>query len=98
MNDCKISNIMNSGINTKGLELLDNQPSVGSLSATDPFDSEELKRFLEHSKNIQDSEITGSKAFPGEMLNPYSENVLLSQEMQDLMVNYYNATYESLEF
>ena len=49
MNDCKISNIMNSGINTKGLELLDNQPSVGSLSATDLFDSEELKRFLKHS-------------------------------------------------
>ena len=98
MNDCKISNIINSGINTKGLELLDNRPSVGSLSATDPFDSEELKRFLEHSKNIQDSEITGSEAFPGEMLNPCSENVLLSQEMQDLMVNYYNATYESLEF
>ena len=32
------------------------------------------------------------------MLNPCSENVLLSQEMQDLIVNYYNATYESLEF
>jgi hypothetical protein len=98
MNDCKVNNIISSGIDTRGLELLDNRKSVGSLSATDPFDSEELKRFWTYSRNIEDSLITGSEAFPGEMLNPYSEGVLLSQEMQDLMVNYYTATYESLDF
>lgn len=98
MNDGKINNIISSGIDMKGLELLDNRPSVGSLSATDPFDSEELKKFWIHSKNIQDSVITGSEAFPGGMLKPCSEDFLLSPEMLNLMVDYYNATYELLEF
>lgn len=98
MNDSQVNNIISSGIDMRGFELLESQKSVGSLSATDPFDSEELKRFWTNSRNIKDSLITGSEAFPGEMLRPYSEGVLLSPEMLDLMVDYYTATYESLEF
>src|SRR5205807_70263 len=40
----------------------------------------------------------GSEPFPGEMLNPSSKNITLSSSMLDLMVEYYMATYESLEF
>ena len=32
------------------------------------------------------------------MLKPFSEDILLLPEMLDLMVNYYNDTYETLEF
>src|SRR3954447_10280737 len=98
MNDSQVNNIISSSIDIRGFELLESQKSVGSLSATDPFDSVELKRFWTNSRNIKDSLIIGSKAFSGEMLKPYSEGVLLSPEMLDLMVNYYTATYESLKF
>ena len=85
-------------VETKGLELLSNRPSVGSLSKTDEFSSDELHRFWLNSRNIEESPITGSEDFPGEMLKPYAKNITLSTQMLDLMVEYYNAAYESLEF
>ena len=96
--DNKINEIVNSGIETKGLELLENRPSVGSFSDADEFSSDEIRRFWLNSINIQRSTITGSEQFPGEMLKPSSENIRLSPPMLDLMVKYYMATYESLEF
>ena len=57
-----------------------------------------MHRFWLSSINIQESLITGSESFPGEMLKPSDENVLLSSSMLDLMVEYYKATYEMLEF
>ena len=82
---------------TKGLDLLNNQPSVSSLSVADEFSSDEMHQFLLNSRNIQESIITGSKPFSGEMLNPKSDNILLSTNMLDLM-KYYMATYEKFEF
>jgi hypothetical protein len=98
MNDSRINEIISSGTNTKGLELLNARPSVGSLSETDQFDQEEMRRFWMYSRQIQ-SPITGKEPFPGEMLKPYSENVLLSDDnILDLLINYYNDVYENLEF
>lgn len=57
-----------------------------------------MRRFWLNSINIQQSTITGNEQFPGEMLKPSSENVMLSYSMLDLMVEYYMAAYESLEF
>src|SRR5688572_15079645 len=51
-----------------------------------------------NSRNIKESNISGSKNFPDEFLKPLSDNVLLSGEMLDLMVEYYMATYDNLEF
>jgi hypothetical protein len=87
-----------SEIETKGIELLEVRPNVGSLSATDEFSSDEMYRFLLHSKNVQDSVITGREEFPGEMLKPTSENILMTAEMLDRMVEYYMATYEMYNF
>ena len=98
MFDNKITEIVNSGIETKGLNLLEDRPSVGSLSETDRFGSNEMHRFWLHSINIQESTITGSEPFPGEMLRPSSENVILPNSMIDLLVEYYRATYETLDF
>ena len=98
MFDSRISNIINSGVVTKGLDLLNNRPSVGSLSVADEFSSDEMHRFLLNSRNIQESIITGSEPFPGEMLSPKSDNILLSTNMLDLMVKYYMATYKKFEF
>ncbi len=57
-----------------------------------------MRRFLLHSRNIKESVITGCEAFPGEMLRPYSNNILLSNEMLDRMVEYYEAAYENQDF
>lgn len=94
MNDNQIANLISSGVETKGLDLLDNVTAVGSLSETDEFSSDEMRRYLLYSQNIKESPITGQESFPGEMLKPFSENILLSSEMLDRMVEYYNAAYE----
>ncbi|GET62975.1 hypothetical protein GLOIN_2v1775288 [Rhizophagus irregularis DAOM 181602=DAOM 197198] len=98
MFDKQIENIISSGIEVKGLELLNSQRTIGSLSVTDEFSSDEMHRFWLNSQNIKDSQISGKEGFPGEFLKPVSHNILLSSEMLNLMVEYYNATYESFGF
>jgi len=98
MNDNRIESIINSDVQTKGLHLLENRPSVGSLSASDQLASDEMEKFWLNSRNIQNSIITGCETFPGEMLNPSSENVLLPEKIIDLMVNFYTDTYVTYEF
>lgn len=99
MFDKQIGDILNfSGIQ-KGLDILNNRPSVGSLSDADnEFTSDEMNRFLMNSQNIQESQITGSELFPGEFLHPKSDNEILSGEMLNRMVEYYNAAYDSYNF
>jgi hypothetical protein len=89
------------GAEIMGHELLDNRRYIGSLSANDEFSSDEIRRFWMNSRNIQESRIFGSEEFPGEFLNPSSENVLIStisDKMMDLIVDYYMATYSNFEF
>src|SRR6202008_971287 len=98
MLDNKISEVVNSGMQTKGLELLKNRESVGSLSETE-FSSDDMHRFRLNYINVQESTTTGSEPFPGEILNnSSSKNITFSSSMLDLMVGYYMATYESLKF
>ncbi|CAB4478036.1 unnamed protein product [Rhizophagus irregularis] len=67
MNDNRIRDIITSSAQMKGLELLKNHPTVGSLSENDQFASDEMERFWLNSKNIQESTVTGCEAFPGEI-------------------------------
>src|SRR5918994_5203294 len=98
MNDNRIREISSSvNIQTKGLDLLDNQTVVGSLLENDKYSSDEMKRFWSNSKNIWESIITGCEPFPGEMLSPKFD-VILFKLMLDLMVEYYTATYETYNF
>ena len=87
-----------SEINPKGIELLENRPNVGSLSATDEFSSDEMYRFLLHSMDIQTSVITEREQFSGEILRLSSEDVLLLSEMLDRMVDYHIVTYKMYNF
>ncbi|GBC14324.2 hypothetical protein RIR_jg39108.t1 [Rhizophagus irregularis DAOM 181602=DAOM 197198] len=99
MNDKQINNIVSSGIvDTKGLDILDTRPSVSSISELDEFTSVEMERYLLYSQNIKESLIAGCEAFPGEMLGPSLEKVIMSSEMLDIMVDYYNATYPANNF
>lgn len=97
MNDSQIEYIISS-TETKGIDLLNSRTSVGSLSESDEFTSAEMHRHLLYSQNIQESPITGCEGFPGEVLKPLSEDVVLSSEMLDRLVEYYVATYETLDF
>jgi hypothetical protein len=92
---------ISSGREMKGHDLLDSRRYIGSLSANDEFSSDELRRFLMNSRDIQESQICGSEEFPGKFLKPSSENVLIStisDKMIDLIVDYYAATYSNLAF
>jgi hypothetical protein len=93
MTDCQVDNIISSGIETKGLEIFNNRPTVGSLSDTNEILTDEMYRFLMNSRNIIDSPITGSEEFPGQFLKPQSENVRLEDPIHDLLVEYYTNTY-----
>jgi hypothetical protein len=96
MNDNRIREISDL-YQTKGLDLLDNRTTVGSLSEVDKYSPDEMERFWSNSRNIQESMITGCEPFPGEMLNFISKDIP-NKSMLDLMVEYYTATYESKNF
>ena len=97
LSDKKISYSTNSE-NIKGIELLDNQQLVGSLSATDQFSTDEMHRFLINTHNIQESVITGTERFPGELLHPRKQNLTIPAKMLDILVEYYKATYKTMNF
>ena len=82
MNDNRIREI-SSSVDIRGLNLLDSRTTVGSLSENDEYSYNEMERFWFNSRNMI---ATGSEPFPGEMLNPTSENVPLSKEMLDLII------------
>jgi ssDNA-binding Zn-finger/Zn-ribbon topoisomerase 1 len=98
MNDNRIKDIASSGIVVKGLELLENRTTIGSLSENDKFTSDEMKRFWLNSINIQESKITGCEPFPGEMLSLKAKYEPQSESMLNLMVEFYAGTYEQYKF
>ncbi|RHZ71253.1 hypothetical protein Glove_261g57 [Diversispora epigaea] len=99
INDNRINEMIYIENNLKGLEILNTRQSVGSLLEMDQFDHDEMKRFWMYSRTIQESTISGKEPFPGEILKPFSENIPLSADrILDLMIAYYNDTYENLKF
>ncbi|PKY61851.1 hypothetical protein RhiirA4_487412 [Rhizophagus irregularis] len=57
-----------------------------------------MERFWLNSRNIQQSIVTESESFSDEMLGPASDNVVMSNSMLDLLIEYYLVTYETLEY
>src|SRR5271169_4492255 len=98
INNNQIIDLTISANNMIGLELLNNQPSTGSLSETDQFSTDELHRFLMNTYNIQESVINGSEQFPGELLRPEKLNLIIPNELLNLLVEYYKASYETMSF
>ena len=98
MFNAQIEDIKSFGIETKRLKLLENWPTVELLSITDRFSSNEMRRFLLYFKNIKESVITGCEAFLGEILRSYFNNILLSNEMLNWIVEYYKAIYKNQDF
>ena len=51
-----------------------------------------------NSQNIKELNVTGSEPFSSEFLKLSSDNIIISSEMLDLMVEYYNTTYITFDF
>jgi hypothetical protein len=98
MAETHVNDIISSGLEVKGLELIDKRSSVGSLSDNDEFSMEEMHRFLMNSRNIADSPITGSEKFLGSLLKLQFENIRLEESIHDLLIEYYMDTYVDSTF
>ena len=81
-----------------GLEFLSNRSDIGSISELDQFSTDKLYRFLNNTYNIQETVINGSEQFPGELLCPKNQNLILPDEVLNLLVEYYEASYETMNF
>ncbi|UZO17247.1 uncharacterized protein OCT59_008608 [Rhizophagus irregularis] len=71
----------------EGLKLLRPRPSVGSLSAYDEFNFDEMHRFMRSFRLDVDETITGKEPFPGEMMKPTRLKVNLPEEICDHLTN-----------
>jgi hypothetical protein len=98
MNDRRILHLTSTYSNKIGFEFLDNGSNVGSISELDQFSADELYRFLNNTYNIHETVTNGSEKFPGELLRPKDLNLILPAEMLDLLVEYYEASYETMNF
>jgi hypothetical protein len=76
--------------------LLLKKSSVGSLAASDRehLDTYNLQKVLRLTQQIT---ARGDEAFPGEMLTP-KKNILLSKNLQNHLVEYYQRSYNDLKF
>ena len=98
MNDLQIVNLTKNHSGKMGFEFLNNRSNIGSISKLDQFSTDELYRFLNNTYKIQETAINGSEQFPGELLNPKNSNLILHAEVLDLLVEYYEASYETMNF
>ena len=48
--------------------------------------------------NIQESVTNGSERFPGELLRPEKPNLIIPNKLLNLLVEYYEASYETMSF
>ena len=90
--EAQINDIISSGLEVKGLELLESRSAVRFLSGNE-FSTEEMYRFLLNSRNIAKSPITGCEEFSGEFLQLRSENIRLDEFVYELLIEYYKDTY-----
>jgi hypothetical protein len=72
-----------------------------SLILADSVDQricEELQAFLNISKELNAGGTTGSEIYPGELLPLINENVILSNSILNLLIDYYNRAYVKYNF
>lgn len=83
--------------NTKLMEalcLVQSRSTTGTLAAYDGFNFAELYQFMQIFHQKIDATITGSEEFSGEMLTLRKNHVSLPDAIYELLVKYYNDTYD----
>ena len=91
--DSLISAQLNDTKMIKALSLVQPRSTTGSLAAYDGLDFAELYQFMQIFHQNIEVTITGNEAFPGEMLTPRMDQVPLPDNIYELLVQYYNDTY-----
>jgi hypothetical protein len=92
--DSLISAQLNDTKMIKALSLVQPRSTTGSLAAYDGLDFAELYQFMQIFHQNIEVTITGNEAFPGEMLTPRMDRVPLPDNIYELLVRYYNDTYD----
>ena len=69
MQDSMVNDLINQAGTAKWLDLLSTKKTVESLAASDQFETDELRRFLQMSRSIETSSASGVEDFPGEFLS-----------------------------
>lgn len=82
----------------EALQVLASKRNVGSLAATDGFETYDLWQFLRLSRNITEAGTVGNEWFPGELLGPCRTDVTLPDNHFSCLLRYYNAAYEETTF
>ena len=78
------------------LSLLKKMKARGGLQFTEIFETEELAAYLEMVEYVDEyTNICGTERYPGMMLGPYYENVILPDNIFDLLKAYYHDVYGS---
>src|SRR3954452_21153717 len=62
------------------------------------FESENLQAFLNISKELNAGSTTGSEIYSEKLLPLINENVMLSDSILNLLINYYNRAYVEYNF
>src|SRR6185295_12290930 len=98
MQDSMINDLINQTGTIKWLDLLSAKKTAGSLAATDQFETDELQRFLRVSRSIETSSVSGVEDFPGEFLIPSKIHIMISDEILDLLLEFYSEAYPQYSF
>jgi len=73
------------------LTILKGRISGGSMAIPDEFESQDLLQFYNLRNIIKQGEAFGFEPFPGTFLDPKLENAVLPPDIQDLLIEFYNA-------
>ena len=99
MQNCRLDDLISSNSDNKklvdALSIIQPRSITESLSE---FDSFELYQFMQVFCQNVDETITGSENFPGKMLTPRKNRISLPDDIYELLVKYYNDSYDDWNF
>ena len=98
MQDFMINYLINQASTKEWLDLLPVRKTIRSLASSDQFETDELRRFLQMSRSIETSSASGVENFPGEFLNPSKIHIIISDELLNILLDYYSAAYPEHSF
>jgi hypothetical protein len=82
----------------EALQVLVPKRNVGSLAASDGFETYDLWQFLRLSRHITEAGTVGTEWFPGELMGPCRPGVTLPDSHYEFLLRYYTMAYENERF
>ncbi|CAG8675483.1 4179_t:CDS:1, partial [Ambispora leptoticha] len=98
MQDSIVNDLINQSGTVRWLDLLSVRKTVGSLAASDQFETDELQRFLQMSRSIETSSVNGVEDFSGEFLIQSKIHIMMSDNILNILLEFYSASYPQHSF